>query len=202
MIGIYKITSPTNKIYIGSSINIENRIKYYKSLDCKRQKRLYASLKKYGFNKHKFEILEECEVEELHSKENFYGIAFNVLGINGLNSVLPKIDSKYIHVSDETRKRMSKSKIGNKNTFFGKKHSEEAKQKIRDFQTGRKHTLEHRKKVSLNNAKNNAKIIIDLNTGVFYESAKEVSTLYQINHSTLRARLNGNNKNKTSFIYC
>ena len=29
MIGIYKITSPTNKIYIGQSINVENRIKTY-----------------------------------------------------------------------------------------------------------------------------------------------------------------------------
>jgi predicted GIY-YIG superfamily endonuclease len=31
-IGIYKITSPSNKIYIGQSINIERRIKQYKLL--------------------------------------------------------------------------------------------------------------------------------------------------------------------------
>ena len=54
MIGIYKITSPTNKIYIGQSIDIENRFTKYKSLDCKNQVRLYNSLKKYGFDKHKF----------------------------------------------------------------------------------------------------------------------------------------------------
>jgi group I intron endonuclease len=202
MIGIYKITSPTNKIYIGSSIDIENRIKYYKSLDCKGQKRLYASLKKYGFSNHFFEILEECNIEELHTKESLYGIAFNVLGINGLNCVLPKTNSNFTHVSEETRKRMSEAKTGSKNTFFGKTHSEETKQKIRNFQTGRKHTFEHRKKVSLNNAKNKAKIVVDLNTGVFYSSAKEVSDLYKINHSTLRSALNGTNKNNTSFIYC
>ena len=50
MIGIYKITSPTNKIYIGQSTNIENRWNdYYKMIRCKRQTRLYNSLKKYGF---------------------------------------------------------------------------------------------------------------------------------------------------------
>ena len=37
-IGIYKITSPSNKIYIGQSINIERRFKEYKTLkNCKFQ---------------------------------------------------------------------------------------------------------------------------------------------------------------------
>lgn len=202
MIGIYKITSPTGKIYIGSSINIEKRVKYYKSLDCKGQKRLFASLKKYGFDNHSFEIIEECSVEELHYKENMYGMGFEVLGVNGLNSMLPNFDSNFKHVSEETKLRMRNSKIGSKNTFFNKKHSEAAREKIRIAQTGRKHTLEHRMKVSLNNAKNKSKIILDLNTGVFYNSAKELSELYKINHSTLRAILNGANKNNSSFIYC
>lgn len=202
MIGIYKITSPTGKVYVGSSINIEKRIKYYKALACKGQKRLFASLNKYGFNNHNFEILEECNVDELHFKENQYGTLFNVLGANGLNSILPSINDKFKSISEETRLRMSNSKLGDKNTFFGKTHSEETKEKIRVFQTGRKHSLEHRQKVSLNNAKNKAKIVLDLQSGVFYESAKEVSDLYNIKHSTLRAMLNGTNKNKTNYTYC
>ena len=35
MIGIYKITSPTKRIYIGQSINIEKRFKSYEKLNCK-----------------------------------------------------------------------------------------------------------------------------------------------------------------------
>ena len=202
MIGIYKITSPSGKIYIGSSVNIENRIKYYKSLNCKGQIKLFNSLTKYGWVKHFFEVLIECELSELYKYERHYGDLYDVLGKNGLNLILPKVGENKIGVSDETKKRMSISKKGNKNTFFGKKHSEETKQKIRLFQTGRKHSAEHRKKVSLNSAKNLSKIVLDLNTGVFYESAKEVSDLYNIKHSTLRARLNGTNKNKTQFIYC
>ena len=48
-IGIYKIVSPSEKIYIGQSINIEKRWeKNYKTLKCKTQTKLYNSLKKYG----------------------------------------------------------------------------------------------------------------------------------------------------------
>jgi len=43
MVGIYKIISPTNKIYIGQSTNIENRWIKYKCLDCKVQIKLYRS---------------------------------------------------------------------------------------------------------------------------------------------------------------
>ena len=58
MIGIYKITSPSGKVYIGQSRNIKNRKWRYKRLDCKSQVKLYSSFKKYGFDKHKFEIIQ------------------------------------------------------------------------------------------------------------------------------------------------
>lgn len=202
MIGIYKITSPSGKIYIGSSINIEKRLKYYKSLNCKKQIKLYNSLKKYGYEFHKIEIIEECSKDNLYQREFYYGHFFNVLNEKGLNSILPKLNSCKIGVSDETKLKMSNSKIGIKNTFYGKTHTKETIEKIKNFQTGRKHTIEHRNKVSMNNAKNKSKIILDLSNGVFYSSAKELSDLYEIKHSTLRSILNGTNRNKTSFIYC
>ena len=62
MIGIYKITSPSNKVYIGQSVNIQKRFRDYKSLkrSIKQQPRLYNSFVKYGVNNHLFEILSEC----------------------------------------------------------------------------------------------------------------------------------------------
>jgi hypothetical protein len=45
MIGIYKITSPLKKIYIGQSINIENRFKGYKKSLKKAQIKLYNSIR-------------------------------------------------------------------------------------------------------------------------------------------------------------
>lgn len=58
MIGIYKITSPTNKVYIGQSWDLERRKISYKNLSgCREQPRIYNSLKKYGFDSHDFEVL-------------------------------------------------------------------------------------------------------------------------------------------------
>jgi len=59
MIGIYKIINPFGKIYIGQSVNIEKRFKTYKALSKNviGQTKLYRSLKKYGAENHKFEIL-------------------------------------------------------------------------------------------------------------------------------------------------
>ena len=45
------------------------------------------------------------------------------------------------------------------------------------------------------------KIVIDLNTGVFYNSAKELADIYNINHNTLVCKLSGRSNNKTQFKY-
>ena len=57
-------------------------------------------------------------------------------------------------------------------------------------------------KVSKNNGRGMSKNVLDLNMGIFYNSAKEVSKIFNISHSTLKSRLNGNIKNTTQFIYC
>lgn len=57
MIGIYKITNPNGKIYIGQSTNIDKRFYRYKRLECKGQIKLYNSLKKYGWDAHIIEII-------------------------------------------------------------------------------------------------------------------------------------------------
>lgn len=86
MIGIYKITSPSKKIYIGQSIDIEKRWFFYKKLHCKKQVKLYHSFLKYGVNKHKFEIVQLCEKEQLNELEKYYVDLFqtfnNKYGLN------------------------------------------------------------------------------------------------------------------------
>jgi len=84
MIGIYKITNPKGKIYIGQSINIERRFKEYKQLQCTQSKKLYNSLQKYGWKQHIFEIVEECSVNLLNEKEEYWIINFNshIVGLN------------------------------------------------------------------------------------------------------------------------
>lgn len=74
MIGIYKITNKVNNhCYIGQSRNIEkrwnNHIYHDKS---KNEYPLYRAFKKYGIDNFTFEILEECSLNELNKKEQYY----------------------------------------------------------------------------------------------------------------------------------
>jgi hypothetical protein len=136
MICVYKITSPSKRVYIGSTNNFNKRISRYKNLDCKEQVRLYNSFLKYGVDKHKFEIVCECNLNDLRQKEAYYGNLFNCLGKYGLNCKIPKHGENYRCVSEETRER-------NRIASTGKTHSEETKIKMR----GRKLTIEQIEKL-------------------------------------------------------
>jgi len=72
IIGVYKITSPTGKIYIGQSINIKNRKESYRRGDCKQQPKIYNSINKYGWKNHTHEIIEECILDKLNERETYW----------------------------------------------------------------------------------------------------------------------------------
>ena len=89
--GIYKITSPDNNIYIGKSKDIKKRFTDYTNLQCKQQKRLYYSLKKFGWYNHKFEIIELCLESELSDLEAKYIHIYAKGGTTSLNIVIPRL---------------------------------------------------------------------------------------------------------------
>lgn len=122
MIGIYKIISPSKKIYVGQSIDIEKRFEYYKILNCKGQTILYNSFLKYGVNNHTFAVLCECDVSELNEKERFYQDLFSVLK-NGMNCMLTSYNGNSGKMCVKTRLKLS---IASK----GKKMSKESKLKM------------------------------------------------------------------------
>jgi group I intron endonuclease len=70
--GIYKITNPNGKVYIGKSKNVLARYYKYSKLNCKKQGVIYNSLKKYGPKNHKFDIIEECDILVLLEREIYY----------------------------------------------------------------------------------------------------------------------------------
>jgi len=117
---IYKITSPSNKIYIGQTKNIKHRISSYKTANCKTQTKLYNSIKKYGWELHSVEILEEIEYDKniLNILEIYYISIFDCLSESGLN-IRP--GGKNSTISDDGRKRLSERMLGDKNPMFGKK---------------------------------------------------------------------------------
>lgn len=147
MIGIYKITNPKGKIYIGQSQNIEKRILTYKKLACKDQPKIYYSLQKYGAENHLFEIIEECNLDELNKKERYYQQIYNCIGKNGLNCKITNENdfngvfcdetklkmsnsAKLKNFSFEHRNNMSKNRKGEKNGMYGKTHNLVSKLKM------------------------------------------------------------------------
>jgi len=86
MIGIYKITSPSNKVYVGLSKDIKARWRGYsiKKKTAPQQPKLYYSFKKYGVENHKFEVLEECKFKDLSEREIYYIEKYNSVN-EGLN---------------------------------------------------------------------------------------------------------------------
>jgi group I intron endonuclease len=140
--GIYKITSPSGKVYIGSAKNIKNRWYKYDTLHCKGQHRIFNSLKKYGAENHIFEVVEECEFEQLYIRERYYQELYDCIGENGLNCYLVATDEKPKLVSEETKVRMSKVQKGSI------KHTEESKRKIGEAHKGIAVPEERKKKIS------------------------------------------------------
>jgi len=71
MVGIYKITTPLNELYVGKSIDLERRIKSHKTVNNKNFK-IQHSIKKYGVENHLFEVIEECSIELLNERERYW----------------------------------------------------------------------------------------------------------------------------------
>jgi group I intron endonuclease len=148
--GVYSVISPTGKIYIGSSVDINRRFYMYKLIQCHKQKKLYNSLKKYGYDAHVFSILKVCEPEERFKYEREYGVLFNSVQ-DGLNCCLPA-DGELPPISrprtPEQIEKMRQINLGRKASeatrekhriaALKRKQTEATKQKLRDLWIGKK----------------------------------------------------------------
>jgi len=204
IIGIYKITNPNDKVYIGQSINISRRFGEYKRMNCSQQPKIYNSLKKYGPENHTFEIIEECLIEQLNDKEKYYKIYFNSIN-EGLNCELN--DNGVGPRSEEVKEKIRKSQMGN--TYnLGKKRTQNTKDKqslIAKSQDWRKNVglkQKNIKKHSKEHIKGMCKKIKDNNTGKIYDSCSEASKYLNISPSLITNSLKKKYKiSKWNFSY-
>ena len=160
-IGIYKITNPNGKVYIGQSVNVEKRLNGYKSLNnCNKQLLLHRSLKKYGSGDHIFEIIEECSLENLNIRERHWQDFFEVLDIKkGLNCKLTSTFGKSGKLSQDVKNKIGLSNTGKikhsvqnkinisqrsklQKNMLGKNHSDKTKSKISNSKIGKKDSEE------------------------------------------------------------
>jgi group I intron endonuclease len=145
MVGIYKITNPSGKVYIGQSWDIAKRWKNYSVSQTKGQHFINHSLAKYGREPHDFEVCLELPYdisqEVLDQMEQAYIFFYKEAGFKMMNMLLagsggkptevtmqklrrPKSEEHRKSISDAVKKQWAEGK---------KKHyplSEEAKNKI------------------------------------------------------------------------
>lgn len=134
IVGIYKITSPSGRVYIGQSWNIKKRWANHKCM-CGASA-LNNSFRKYGTAAHAFEIIHplpgDILQDTMNAYEQLYMDAYRECGICLLNIVEGGGNIKGFKHSKETRAKLS---IIQK----GRVQSEEAREKNRQSQLGRKH---------------------------------------------------------------
>lgn len=219
IIGIYKITSPNKRVYIGQSVDIERRFNDHRLYNKNQKTKLKKSFDKYGADKHQFEILCECDTSALNRIERYYQDLFNCLSQKyGLNCIATKYGDRSGYHSEETKIKMSLASTGRTfsketliklsqvkkgvtsgagNGFFNKKHTEESKKTISIKLKER----DHRPIPRRGSENNKSRLILDISNGVFYETITEASFAIGIKRSTLNAMVTGQNKNKTSLRY-
>lgn len=156
MVGIYAIENKQNgKLYIGSSVNIENRFSSHLS-KLRNGKHdndyLQKAWNKYGEAYFDFVILELSNTDELLFREQFWIDLLNVCDENTGYNLAPTAGSTLgFRHSDETKSKLAEMKIGTKMSplakrrmrsgQLGRTHSEATKNKIGSSRKGAKHPL-------------------------------------------------------------
>jgi group I intron endonuclease len=170
---IYMVTNIiNNKKYIGA--DAKNNPKYFGS-----GIKIKLAIKKYGKNNFKKEILEECNLDELYVREEywinyynavksseFYNLSEGGKGGNKLKNQesLNKWKENLFDITEINKKRKNKTY----EEIYGNKADEE-KNKRKNSLIGKKHTLERRK-----NQSKSHKNLIPWNKGLTKEVDKRV----------------------------
>lgn len=171
MTGIYKIESPSGKVYVGQSVNIKKRINAHKNGYKQRSgkcPKLQSSIKKYGFPAHKISVLHELPADvghkELDEYEILYIQCFRDCGVELMNltpgggaEALKSVNKGRRH-SEETKKKIGDANRGqvrseeireaNRSRRVGTKLTDAHKLKLHSGNIGRKHTEESKRKMS------------------------------------------------------
>lgn len=210
--GIYKIENMINgKVYIGSAVNIARRRNTHLST-LKHNKHeniiLQQAYNKYGSEAFKFEILEIITDKSLLIiREQYYlnlyrcfkkKYGYNICP-NAYSSLGVPCPYKGIPRTEEVKEKIRQSLFLMNN---GKTVSDETRKKMSDSGKGKSQSKEHiKKRINVRGKHSEAKLVLNTQTGIYYDCGPDAADSENINHSTLRGRLNGWLKNNTPFIY-
>jgi len=106
--------------------------------------------------------------------------------------------------SEESKNKIGNASRGDKNPFYGKRHSKETREKIskslKDKMTGKKNGF-YGKKHKQETLERIRTPVLNLENGIYYDSVLEANISANIKYSTFRAKLNGSVLNNTSYIH-
>jgi group I intron endonuclease len=168
--GVYKITNPKGKVYIGKSCHIKRRFIEHKNCSKTGKTKLYNSIRKYGIENHKIEAIFLSDIQyEIDKMESIYIRYYDCIN-TGLNHI------------DE---------INGISGFLGKKHTKENVLKIKERMNGFKPTKAIEKRM---------KKVFCGYTNKYYDSISDCAKDLNVSHSLLSLQLNGKRINKYNII--
>lgn len=149
--GIYKITAPNGKVYVGQSKNVYKRWDDHKR--SKQKTKISESINKFGGDSHTFELLEVCDVGKLLTREKHFISLFNSDKV-GLNDKIgcPK---KYTEEMERVNLKVPKS-VKPKVIDFAKKESKKLEIKTSKVKSNRLATYSKEESEQINKLQNTA----------------------------------------------
>ena len=201
--GIYKITNLiSGKLYIGCASNVKTRINghlYNLRKGIHNNDYLQKAWVKYGEKNFSFQIIEECQVADLHVREHYWVSKLNCLDRTiGYNLKPTDPNGNSIHC-EETKEKLRLANKGKKPSFLciqklkertlSPEHKELLKESRKNIDFKKLHRLKKGKKV------------MDTSTKIIYDSLAEVCELLNFTKSSLSRQLSGKRNNKTTFKY-
>lgn len=219
--GIYKITSPTGRIYIGQSVNVLARWQSHRT-DRRQNTILCNSILKHGYDSHKFEILERCKESDLNRLEKHYVDKFDSFNsITGMN--LRDGGGSHGRFCDATKQKISRTRIERK-IKASKEQAQKQSASLRlAYATGKrpkpdmrgsrnpffgKHpsleTISHLSKIRtgllVSGRNGRAKLVLNTQTGIFYDSVTDAALSIGRNANMIMEKLRGDRNNNTPFV--
>lgn len=172
---IYKISSKkTGQFYIGGTIYFQDRKNHHLNMfkwGNHQNSNLADHVKKFGIDDLEFSIIEIVDLKQnLRKREQFY-----------LDTLKPQFNINK-----------------NAESPLGRKTKESVKEKLREKRKDFIFPEYAKEKVRLNST--DSKIVLNIETGIFYESIKEAAFTAKIKTSKFSRILNGKYQNNTSFI--
>ncbi len=210
---IYKITSPSGRIYIGKTKNFTKRVSSYKSEVKKNKKEIiiHNSIRKYGWDAHTKETIEELPNDMLNERE-IYWIAYfrtywydNPMGMN-MTKGGDGNNGSWMH-DTKRREKQAKRFTGAGNPFYGKHHTEEFKaKKSKEVSEYNKHNGVKIPDWGVEKGREAVRkpILAYSSKGVFlkeYISASEASKDLKVNRTCVNDVLRGKHTHASNFVF-